>query len=359
MMSFISLLALLLVSSASFAQTCPFKPTKRRVLILGLDGATGNQLHYRALVENKMPAIKSLMQEGKYAPCIDEKHPKSGGHKDPRCARAHSGPRAGEGFQWLTAPGWLSVLTGVDNKQHLVKDNEPINLMAYTQTRKKWPTFFTRARQKGLQTAAGGVACFMTSVGEKSKPGIVDYECGGDTNLKPMVAATATTSCNLTRRRADNNTSNSRDQNLASFLKTQIQDPTMDIVMGVFDGVDAAGHHSGFSSNDTYLAALSTVDEQIAPLLQEVRARATSAAEAWLVILTADHGGHSFIFFGLHDTRAGEDDAIPFIVATYGTCDKLRDLQYPVTHMDVHPTVMKWLGENSPYVDGKVQGLTN
>ncbi len=95
-----------------------------------------------------MPGLKRLMQDGKYTSCINEKNPKVDGHKDPRCARAHSGQRTGDDFRWLTAPGWLSVLTGADNFHHQVKDSEPENLEAYTRTRKQWPTFLCGLKKK-------------------------------------------------------------------------------------------------------------------------------------------------------------------------------------------------------------------
>ncbi len=53
-----------------------------------------------------------------------------------------------------------------------------------------------------------------------------------------------------------------------------------------------------------------------------------------------------------------EDTAIPFALATYGWSGHLRPLQPPVTQMDVHPTVLHWLGiEPAPGLDGRVQGL--
>lgn len=346
---------LFLMNSVSMAQDCGVHE-KRRVLIIGIDGATGNQMHYRALVQNKMPAIRQLMMDGEFAPCIDERHPSWGGHRDSRCARAHSGYRTGTDYRWLTGPGWLSVLTGVDNYRHGVKDNEPRNLEAYVKVKDQYPTLFMRAREKGLQTAAGGVANFLTSKGE-SKPGIVDYECGSRSTHWPAVKSMSTESCNLTVRQADDNESAYRDKNLSAFLKKQIQNPEMDVIMGVYDGVDSAGHHYGFSSRDGYLTAMTVVDRQIAPLLTEVRKRAHENSEGWLVVLTSDHGGHNIFRWGLHDVIDGEDDAVPFVLATYGSCQKLQPLRYPVRHMDVHPTVMKWLGFASVGLDGKVQGL--
>lgn len=342
----------------AFAQTCKNPQALRRVLIIGLDGTTGNQLHYRARVQNQMPAVKRLMDDGIFTPCIDESHPSYGGHKDPRCARAHSGPKAGAGFKWMTGPGWLSVITGLDNIHHGVKANDPTELAAYLKVKDQYPTIFMRARKMGLQTAAGGVANFMTSRGPKAAPGIVDYECGTATNSWPVITALSNASCNLTRRQADDNAAESRDQNLTTFLKEQIQDRHISIVMGVYDGIDHAGHKHGFSSNSGYLEAMTTVDKLIAPLLETVRSRANTLHEEWLVILTSDHGGHNVAgFWGMHDTVAGEDDAIPFIETTYGSCSSLKPLVYPVRHMDIHPTVMKWLGADSTGLDGKVQGL--
>lgn len=330
---------------------------KRRVLVIGIDGATGNQLHYRALIQKKMPATAQLMHEGIYAPCINDDHPAYGGHKDPRCARAHSGPKSGSEFQWLTGPGWLSVLTGVDNNLHGVKDNKPESLAAYVQVRDRYPTFMMRAKESGLKTAAGGVANFLTSTGDKSKPGILDYECGVKSSFWSTVKNSANSSCNLNVRMANDNNSATRDKKLAQFTLKQIQDEQMDVIMSVFDGVDHAGHRYGFTSNDGYLAAFSEVDRLIKPLLETVKSRAQKKSEEWLVILTSDHGGHKVLLWGLHDQREGEDDAIPFIVTTYGTGKKLQSLRYPVTHMDVHPTILAFLGQKSEYVSGRIQGI--
>jgi hypothetical protein len=59
-----------------------------------------------------------------------------------------------------------------------------------------------------------------------------------------------------------------------------------------------------------------------------------------------------------HDTRAGPDDAIPFAVALIGAPLPLP-LVPPVSQMDAHPTVLRWLElPIAPNLDGRVQGLS-
>ena len=64
------------------------------------------------------------------------------------------------------------------------------------------------------------------------------------------------------------------------------------------------------------------------------------------------------LLWGNHDVVDHDDDQIPFVIKTFGTSTPLRDLTYPVTHMDVHPTVEAWFGlPLTPGLDGHVQGV--
>lgn len=341
------------------AQSALASQGHRRALIIGLDGTTGNQLHYRALIQKQAPALAELMTDGKFAPCIDMKHPSRGGHLDPRCARAQSGYRTGPDYRWLTGPGWCSVLTGVDNTKTGVKDNQPESLSVFASTSAEHPTFFRRLVSQGFKTAAGGVAAFMTSVNHgEVVEGITDYECGSDSRHRPRVAAEATSSCNLSVRRAGDGKDGKRDVELTQFLVNQIDDPSIDLVMGVMDQVDAAGHAHGFSSNHGYLDAITSADANVAKLIAAVEEGVRTRHEEWLVIVTADHGGHDILLWGMHDVIDKEDDAIPFVVKTFGTTTPLHELTYPVTHMDVHPTVLSWFGISpTPGLDGHVQAI--
>jgi hypothetical protein len=325
---------------------------RRRALVIGLDGTTGPGLNYRALVQGKAPALAALMRGGKFTPCSNS--------RDTRCARAHSGPHTGEDFRWVTGPGWCSVLTGVDNKKHGVKDNAYKNLSVFSQTSLKHPTFMKRLISKGMKTAAGGVATFMSATKNgKIIPGIIDYECGADAEHKPLTPASSSSSCNLTARQASDGKDNFRDENLTRFLEAEIANPSIDLAMGVFDKIDATGHWNGFSNNKIYLKSISSTDILVARLIQAIEKRVQNEQEEWLVIVTADHGGHNVFFgWGLHDTVEWQDNAIPFIIKTFGSDYPLNELTYPVTHMDVHPTLMEWFGlPQTADIDGHPQAI--
>jgi predicted AlkP superfamily pyrophosphatase or phosphodiesterase len=127
--------------------------------------------------------------------------------------------------------------------------------------------------------------------------------------------------------------------------------------MGVFDRIDSEGHAHGFDSNNSYFNAISATDSLIGPLISAVYAREKTGNEEWMVIVTSDHGGHREFFWGNHGVIYDEDEVIPFGMTLIGSDQKLKNFRYPVTHMDTHPTVMRWLGVQFDSVDGKVQGI--
>ena len=347
------ILPLVLVSSFSQAHTVLASDSApvRRALIIGLDGTTGAQLQEQTL-NGGAPAIRQLMKDGKFASCADA--------EDPHCARAHSGPKAGDGFRWLTGPGWASVLTGVDNSKTLLKNNDPKSLEIFAQTSREYPTFLMRLRHElNYKVSAGGVGAFMTSSNHgELDPGVLDFECGLQADEVTLKTAAETSSCNLNVRHAGDGKDPQRDQKLAAWIKTQIADPETRLVMGVFDQIDAEGHRHGFGSNKNYLQAISNADVLVGQLVAAVKHRVQHNHEEWLIITTSDHGGHDVFIFGNHGTREFKDSAVPFIVTTYGeNIPPLRDLESPVSHMDTHPTVMQWFGRPSLNADGKIQAL--
>ncbi|MFH1809893.1 MAG: alkaline phosphatase family protein [Pseudomonadota bacterium] len=320
-----------------------------RVLILGLDGATGPAVEYLALDTDRAPTLRALMTRGRHASC--------GGADDENCARAQRSPREDTSFLWVTASGWASVLTGVDGAHHCVKDNPPAALKPFASRARWFPTFFKRAHDLGWGTAAGGVATFVTALqGGQPRPGVLDYECGVDGDFS-VVSVDARSSCNLAQRAALVSDAPDRDRRLLEWMQLQVADPSLRVVMGVFDGIDAQGHASGYDRNEGYLDAITEIDTSLGSLLELVQERTASFSERWLVVVTADHGGHRVALWGNHDSVIGEDDAIPFILATYGNTPPLRALTRPVSQLDVHPTVMGWLERASPQVQGQVQGL--
>lgn len=330
----------------------PSSGKTRRALVIGIDGARGDLIYNQAWVQQRAPNLQKLMASGKFAVCKDV--------YDTQCARTHSGPKTGRGFQWLTAPGWASVLTGVDNSKTQVFDNRDASFLNFMKSTKTYPTFLKRLRDEaGVKVAASGVGAFMVSAHKKDiKAGIVDYECDSPEARTMRISPAMTSSCNLDERRAGNSDDSKRDSKMTEWMKQQMANPQMGLVMGVFDQVDEAGHEHGFGSNKYYTGAIAATDGLIGDLMTVVKTRALQEGEEWLVILTSDHGGHRLLTFGMHDTWPDHDTAVPFVVATLGiSLPPLKDLTYPVTQMDTHATVMQWFGKESPKSDGRVQGL--
>ena len=291
------------------------------------------------------------MDVGVYAPCEAP--------QDERCARAHDGPRHDENFRWETASGWGSVVTGMNAAGHGVRGNAFEEQGVFADSSRAHPTFFKMLRDRGLRTAAGGVGNFLTSRdGEEIDAGVVDFECGLKEGVL-RVQWTDKTSCNLDHRRADDLESEERDENLARWLKQRIAADDAQLLMGVFDEVDAAGHSFGFEDDEGYPAAIASVDTLVGAVLGSLVERVVSLNQAWLVVLTSDHGGHDVLFglLGHHHQTPLWDDAVPFVVATFGTGRPLRPVTSPVRHMDVHPTVMAWFGLDPGPVDGRAQGI--
>jgi hypothetical protein len=334
------------------------QPAHRRAIIIGLDGTAGAVFYDRVMKQKRAPNFEKLMETGVYAPCEDPKH-------DPKCARAQSGHRTGDKYQWLTGPGWGSVLTGVDNTKTKLTDNEDNDLAVFASSSKEHPTIMMQMISHGMKTAAGGVANFMTSNNHGViDHGIIDYECGADAKFAPAVSYGDTSSCNLTARQASDGTDPARDEKLTRFLEQQIANPKIDLVMGVYDQIDATGHESGFSNNKKYLSSITTVDAQVGRLMQAIQTASKDRNEQWLIVVTADHGGHNILGIipkGTHGKVDKLDDAIPFAMKTVGPgAPALYPLSYPVTHLDVHPTIMSWFGlPMTAGLDGHVQGLKN
>ncbi|MEK6579316.1 MAG: alkaline phosphatase family protein [Bdellovibrionota bacterium] len=322
---------------------------RRRALVIGLDGTTGNQFYDATYLKNKARNLLELMLSGKYAACTQD--------TDPRCAKTHQGPRYQSGYQWKTGPGWASVLTGAQNFHHLIKNNSHHDLKIFSTSSLSYPTFLKRAKDHGLKTAAGGVATFVTArKGKSVEPGVLDYECGSGSH-GPTVGVDDLQSCNLDARLSLNGEDQARDSKLSKWMEAKIQDSSSDIVMGVFDQIDSTGHAHGFDSNHAYISAIANADILVGNLINAVKVAISQRGEEWLVIVTSDHGGHRILFWGDHGDVVDEDEVIPFIVTTFGSERPLSDLIYPVTHMDVHPTLMHWFGIDATQTDGLVQGI--
>lgn len=186
---------------------------------------------------------------------------------------------------------------------------------------------------------------------------MLDYECGSDWK-SAFVLLNANSNCNLDFRKSLISEDAERDSKLATWIAEMIDhNKSPQIIMGVFDQVDERGHSSGFSFNKKYMAAFTTVEVLLEPILDKILIRSRDENEHWLIILTSDHGGHKNIFGGFHGEKNGTDNIVPFGLVKTGGGPPLNELTQSVSHMDVHPTVMKWFGIDSINIDGRVQGL--
>ena len=116
-----------------------------------------------------------------------------------------------------------------------------------------------------------------------------------------------------------------------------------------FDDCDHAGHATGYGpENPDYLAALEGVDAQLATVLDGVLARPNYADEAWMFVLVSDHGGEGTN----HGARDALNRTIPLLFARPGMS---ASTLASATHMDVAPTVLRYLGVDSTAAyDGRV-----
>ena len=324
------------------------RKSHRRALIIGIDGLTGAAFWKRAFVDDAAPVLKALALRGRYTVCESD--------QDERCALAHDGPNRDETFKWRTASGWLSVITGVDSTKHRVASNK--TMAEYDRTRDRYPSFFRILKERGFKTAIGGVSTFLSSpilhpfgaVWIGTKPGIVDYENGmvaGAPILDPSY---------IDSRYSTQKLFGKQDLRLTEWLSETIECADVDVIMPVFDAVDGSGHQHGFGDNPGYMGAISDVDGKIGSILSVVTDRARAGDESWLILVTSDHGGHTRSDGGGNHVREPEDQRIPFIVSTIPPLP-LVPLRYPVTQMDVFPTLLEWFGVEYAPVDGRAQGI--
>lgn len=253
---------------------------ERRALVIGIDG-----LRPDALTAARTPQLDSLF---------------AGGLSTLRGTTQLDGETS-------SAPGWASVLTGVDAGEHGVLRNglDPtIRLDAH-------PTFLARAARAGHRV---GIAT--------QDPRII-------TMLEPELAADA---------RGGNGDEVTRAG--AELLA----DEGLHLVFVVLEDIDDAGHATGFSrDNPIYVAAVERVDTLIGILLESMHARSTFGSEDWLVVVTSDHGGEG----RSHGARTPANRTIPIAYANpHLRRGELGEAHR--SHVHVAPTVLAWLAGDAP-----------
>ena len=303
----------------------PDTHARRRVLIVGLDGTRGDVVRSN-LQQHTVPGLERLALAG----AISTE------------ALAHSSAGA-----WCTAPGWTSVLSGVGPSKHAVADNDQAALH-----HPHYPSLLRQAVAAHLVTVGVGVP---NVVGPDPRESALDGEC----NYHEWAGSWGRVdTCNLTYRYRtdiiDNDDSELADDITRAVLLHHIEDPAADVLFGVFDGMDHAGHTYNYdgAANSPYGRALQQLDSHLVQLLDALQKRVDDHREEWLVIATSDHGGHE----QSHDNDI-LDQGIFFAAAVFTPTSPIGvHLVAPVQQMDASPTVLHFLGLDShPATDGRMQ----
>ncbi|MFF7334732.1 alkaline phosphatase family protein [Streptomyces sp. NPDC008150] len=202
-----------------------------KVLVIGLDGTLLSRVK-----DADAPHLDALMAAGLTAP-----------------SSIYANPFA----PTLSGPGWSTIITGVWPDKHNVMDNN------FTGRRfAQYPDFLTR-----IETAKPSLSTYAVS----------SWAPLTDTVFSSKVDTRVSTP------------SAEYDTGTTSRAVARLRDANPDAVFVQLDNVDHAGHSYGAASQQ-YLDAVHGADAQVGQMVAAVTARATYAAESWLIMITADHG---------------------------------------------------------------------
>jgi predicted AlkP superfamily pyrophosphatase or phosphodiesterase len=246
-----------------------------RALVIGIDG-----LRPDALAAARTPHLDTLFATGRFT---------------------HRGTTQLDGAT-SSAPGWASVLTGVDADEHGVHQNGDEAGVR----RAQHPTFLARAVNAGGQVF---VATEDPAVTVMLEPAIAEAAFEGD-GARVAAAATA-----------------------------RLSDAAVEVAFVVFEGVDDAGHGTGFSaSNPAYLAAVERIDSHVGAMLTALRARPGFSDERWLIVVVADHSG---VGHG-HGPRTREYQTIPLAYSSPLLAASELDEAHR-SHVQIAGAVLSWV----------------
>jgi hypothetical protein len=220
-----------------------------------------------------------------------------------------------------SGPGWSSVMTGVDADKHGVDSNLNETLEAHNTL---YPSFLQRAHDAlGTRTAAAAhwVPALLLTPDDA-----LDAVALGD------------------------------DKSVTMQMEAFLYEDDFDLHFVHLDDPDAAGHSNGFQvDNELYIEAIENSDTHIQTLIDGLLMRPSVDEEDWLIIVTTDHGGADFDHGGMDSANQ-----TIFIIVAGATVIPGQLPDGEASHMDVHPTVMQFLGlKPKPdwNLDGKVRGL--
>jgi len=285
------------------AEGPPPPGNERKVLVVGVDGLRGD-----AVPAADTPNMDALMGAGAFT----------------LFASTHLEAAT------VSGPGWTSILTGVDADKHLVVENG-----GYAGRDDRWPTMLRRAYDAGLPTATS--IHWFPIQSEIIEDGVVNEAIIGT------------------------------DSQVTAGMEELLEEGDFDLHFVHLDDVDGAGHSSGFDPNNAaYLESVRVTDGYLGRLIDAIAGRTSRSQEDWLVVVTSDHGGVGTSHGGI----TAEHRAIPLIISGDGVSPGEftgvsavpgeLDAGF-VSHLDVHPTVMQYLGiepQAAWVLDGVVRGLS-
>lgn len=257
----------------------------RKVLFLGFDGMRPDALTYVLDDENSddYVAYNSLLDVSGFEMLYE-----TGG-----IYMAFCGGETGTETEQTTSTSanWTSHFTGVWGNDHGILDNGDTKNMEYK-------TYMLQYAELGLSTSLS-----------------FDWDTYFDTNLKEEVAYVMQNDlpmvfCDIDRDIATSSFGISADSlelynfvapetaSISAPYDTGLRDYVLsridlgdDIVVGIFDTIDHAGHIYGFGESTRYTGTVINCDMYAAAIVDVINEREELYNEQWLIIFANDHGG--------------------------------------------------------------------
>ncbi len=271
----------------------------KKVLIIGIDGCRPD-----ALMQAHTPNIDTLIKNATYSLDALTKPPT------------------------MSATGWSSVLTGVWGDKHGATDGNNFGNTHYD----KYPDIFKfiEDHDPHLNTASMVV---WHPINDK----IVSH--------------------------ADVEENFNKDTEMVETVRKRLENNDDDVMFIHFDDVDHAGHENGFNTLiKPYMQSIETTDMHIGKILNSIQKRPNFKNEAWLIMITPDHGG---TIKGSHGGSLLEERNIFFIASgdkvnnkkiekVYHESTKTYDFSNTPRIVDVPATVLDYLDIPIPaHYDGQ------
>ncbi|WP_245746567.1 alkaline phosphatase family protein [Nocardia altamirensis] len=273
------------------------EPRVDKVVVIGLDG-----LMYDKVLRVQAPNLLRLSAEG-------------------LLSRSSIAPHI-----TISGPSWASVLTGVWDRKHGIKDN---NFTAAPFA--KYPTVFTQLERANPALKTHSIATWDQ----------IATMAGSGNPRADVVVSTPPV--------PDDPDEAKTDAATATAVVGAITKFAPDLLFTHLDQVDHAGHSDGAASK-AYLDAVTRIDEQVGRIVAAVDARAkANPAENWTILVTADHG---------HTPKGGHggqsaDETTNFVIGR-GADFAAGTTTSRYTLVDVTPTVVELLRvPASPDFDGQ------